>query len=534
MIKEFAEKIYGFAYSKTHNSTDAADLSQEILLNLYTTDLSEVGNMNAFVHTVCRYTWSKFLSKNKREWDSVTLSGEVGDYFDFRDDCTPEQLVIERETYDKIRREVMYLSGIRRDIIIMKYYDRMNASEIGEKLGLNPSTVRWHLSKIKTDLKERFEMKDEIYRAQKLSVGHWGWYKNQVYTALSSDILMQNICIVCRQSPKTIEEISRIIGVAAVYLEDKISSLCSMDYMIAENGRYRTNFFIRDADFQIAHAKYEFEHVSEIANIYFDSVKPVLHELRKIGFVGHALDENQLMWDFLAYFMMREIGRIDEQMIKDLGLDHSAPMRPDGSKHWVRAYVPDGVVLASEKFPPYLRDFYENAMTFGISCDSNETGRVRSYKYSCLGIGGIDGFMSCNTAIWEKTASLERTGTQIDALDREQFSSLAEKGFIEIKNGKCRMNFPYLTYSERIRADELFDGCVSETDRKKIYTLFTGYAKYIDRFIPTYITSNERAHYKTSYDPHVAILWYLLREGKLLKPSINDAACAIVFEESEA
>ncbi len=534
LIKRYAEKIYGFAYSKTRKSTDAADLSQEILLNLCTADLSGVANMDAFIYTVCRYTWSKFLAKNKREWDSVTPSGELGDYFEFRDDITPEKLVIENEDYEKIRREVMYLSGIRRDIIIMKYYDRMNAAEIGKQLGINPSTVRWHLSKIRNDLKERIDMKDEIYRPQKLSIGHYGWYKNSVYTALSTDILMQNICIVCRDKPKSVEEISHQIGVAAIYLEDKIESLCSMDYMTEANGKYRTNFFIQDADFKIAHAKYELEHVGEIAEIYFSAVMSVLPELKKIGFVGHDIGDNQIIWDILAYFMLREIGRFDEKMIAELKLEHVAPMRPDGSKHWLRAHVPDKVVLESDKMTPELREFYEKAMKFGISCDSNDNGRIRTYKYECLGIGGIKKFMSSQAGIWEKTAFLDRTDAVIDPLDREQFSSLADSGLISITDGKCRLNFPYLTYSERLKFDSILDGCLNDSERGKIYPLFTNYAEYIDRFIPPYITANERSHYKTSYDPHVAILWHLLKEGHLSFPENPNAACAIAYEEYEA
>ena len=212
MIREYAEKIYGFAYSKTGNSSDAADLSQEILLNLCTVNFDGVENRNAFIHTVCRYTWAKFLRKNKPAWDAVTVSGDVSDYVDFTEHETPEDRVIERETYDRLRREVLYLSGIRREIIILYYYERMNASEIGARLGLAPSTVRWHLSKIRGDLKERITMTDEIYRPRKLNIGHSGWVKNSVYAALESDILMQNICWLCRKVSLSIEDISRTLG----------------------------------------------------------------------------------------------------------------------------------------------------------------------------------------------------------------------------------------------------------------------------------------------------------------------------------
>ncbi|MBO5257495.1 MAG: RNA polymerase sigma factor, partial [Clostridia bacterium] len=328
MIRRYAEKIYGFAYSKTGNSADAADLSQEILLNLCTADFTDVENPDAFIYTVSRYTWAKFLRKIKSAWDAVTVSGELEDYVDFTDHETPEERVIAQETYDRLRREVMYLSGIRREILILHYYDRLNATEIGERLKMPPSTVRWHLSGIRGDLKERLTMTDEIYRPKKLNVGHYGYWKSSVYAALESDILMQNIVYICRRKPLSVEDISRTLGVAAVYLEDKIADLCSMEYMIETNGKYRTNFFIRDVTFDLAHLRYRMEHTPFVAEEFDRVLNAVWDELIGVGFVGCDLPENDLKWDIYAYFLMRVIGRFDDRMIAELGLEHGAPMRP--------------------------------------------------------------------------------------------------------------------------------------------------------------------------------------------------------------
>lgn len=533
LIKRYAEKIYGFAYSKTRKTTDAADLSQEILLNLCTVDLSGVANMDAFIYTVCRYTWSKFLAKNKREWDSVTPSGEIGDYFEFRDDITPEKLVIENEDYEKIRREVMYLSGIRRDIIIMKYYDRLNAAEIGKRLGINPSTVRWHLSKIRNDLKERIDMKDEIYRPQKLSFSNYGpiCYNHtyNTYTNLKNDVLMQNICIVCRNNAKTIEEISHILGVAAFYIEDKLSSLCSMDYMSKEHGKYLTNFFIKDIDFIIADTKYEFIHSKNIAEIYCKSVKSVLPDLKKVGFAGYDLDDNQLMWDILIYFLHHEI----KQTQNDLGIKIDLPMRADGSRQLITASVSKNTVLENPKFPEELREFYQ--ATNSSKRYKSFNASIMSMKYSCLGFINLNGFDSYKNIIWKKISELQRKNEPIPFLDRETFAELACKKYITITDDHyCRMNFPYFTYTEKLKINDILQNCVSKSDRDKIYCIFSNYADYIDKFIPTSTLPNNLKNIKLLFTPHVAILWYLLKEGHLSFPENPDAACAIAYEEYEA
>lgn len=534
MIRRYAEKIYGFAYSRTGNSTDAADLSQEILLNLCTADFTDIQCMDAFIYTVCRYTWSKFLRKNKPAWDAVTVSGELSDYVDFTDHDTPEDRVVQRETYDRLRREVMYLSGVRRDIIILYYYDRLNATEIGGRLGLAPSTVRWHLSKIRSDLKERITMTDEIYRPTKLSIGHYGWYKNDVYSALESDILMQNICYICRGQALSIEEISRTLGVAAVYLEDKITRLLSMEYMVEQNGKYRTNFFIQDVPFKLAHLRYQMEHVPFVAEEYYRTLNSVMADLRAVGFVGCDLPENELMWDMFAYFLMREIGRTDDRMIADLHLGHGAPMRPDGSKHWVRAGVSKEELDASPEMTDEMHVYIENTGSYGLKSSSNFDGSVRSYQFDLKLFGWQSGYGrnldSHHISALAKAADLERRNAAVDEFDREQFAMLARDGYITITDGRVKLNLPYFTREERAKVDEILDRAAETMDREAIYAKFTGYAAYIDEFIPDYISANERAHHKTSFDPHAAVLWHLVDTGRLYIPKNLGAACTMVYE----
>ncbi|MGN1345886.1 MAG: RNA polymerase sigma factor, partial [Eubacteriales bacterium] len=518
-------------------STDAADLSQEILLNLCTVDLTEIQCMDAFLRTVCRYTWSKFLRKNKPAWDTVTVSGELSDYVDFTDGDTPEEHVIQCEVYDRLRREVMYLSGVRRDIILLHYYDRKNAPEIGKRLGLAPSTVRWHLSRIRSDLKERITMTDEIYRPQKLSIGHYGNWHSDVYRALESDILMQNICLICRRQALSIEDISRTLGVAAVYLEDKISRLLSMDYMVEQNGKFRTNFFIQDVPFKLAHLRYQMEHVPFVAEQYYRAVSSVFPDIQAVGFVGYGLPENELMWDILTYFLMREISRTDDRMLQELHLEHGAPMRPYGSRHWVRAGVSQEELNASPEMTDDMRVYLEKTGTYGLKSSSNFDGTVRSYQFDLKLFGETARygrmFDSYYVSALAKAAELERRGETIDDFDREQFAMMVRDGYIVVEEDKVRMNLPYFTRAERAKVDALLDGAADTMERDAIYRRFTGYASYIDRFLPDYVSVNERAHYKTSFDPHAAVLWHLTETGRLRLPANLAAACTVLYEWGE-
>ncbi len=107
----------------------------------------------------------------------------------------------------------MYLSRIRREIIITYYYENKKGAEIAKALGISPSTVRWHMKETKTILKERMEMTktNEIYNPQQLSISINGQGNCKGMNGLTSDLIMKNICIICREKPLSIEEIARMI-----------------------------------------------------------------------------------------------------------------------------------------------------------------------------------------------------------------------------------------------------------------------------------------------------------------------------------
>ena len=146
-------------------------------------------------------------------------------------DAQPEQDVLRREELRQLRQEILYLSALRRKIMISFYYDEKKGDEIARELSIPASTVRWHLKQAKETIKERMNMAENtLYQPVHLWIGHNGNVKSPVYDDLRHDNLTQNICWVCREKALTVEEIARTLGVAAVYLEYKLEKLLEMEY----------------------------------------------------------------------------------------------------------------------------------------------------------------------------------------------------------------------------------------------------------------------------------------------------------------
>lgn len=248
LIKEYAKKILGFAYSKTQNHSEAQDLSQDILLQLCRIDFTSknIENMDGYIYRVCQYTWSNFVRKNICAWNtaeydelSAVASGE-----------TPDGDVIRSELYARLRQEIMYLGKGKRDAVVLFYYEGKSGSKISQILNVPASTVRWYLSESRKILKERIEMVEGIYSPIRLKVFYNGSCNESTMAGLGADLLVENICIVCAKKALSIEEIARTMGMSAAFIENKLDGLLNMNYIEKTGaGKYRTTFYIKDRDF---------------------------------------------------------------------------------------------------------------------------------------------------------------------------------------------------------------------------------------------------------------------------------------------
>ena len=129
LIAEYAKKIYGFAWSKTHHYQDAEDLSQNILLTICQIDFSskDISDMDRYVYRVCQYTWSNFVRRNMPVWEGIGYNDEMDNTVS-KENIDDE--IIKNELYQKLRREIMYLGKTKREITILFYYENKIGKEI--------------------------------------------------------------------------------------------------------------------------------------------------------------------------------------------------------------------------------------------------------------------------------------------------------------------------------------------------------------------------------------------------------------------
>ena len=543
-VLKYAKKIFGFAYSKTHNTHDAEDLSQEILFQILNkqTDFSDIENMDAYVYRVCCYTWSNYLRKNKPAWNMINCSEQL--VLSIPSDENIEQELIDRELFDKLRQEIMYLSRTRRDITIMYYYENKSGDEIAKILGIPSATVRWHMSETKTILKERIEMTDTnmIYKPVKLTVGHNGWVQNYDMNGLASDLIMQNICVICREKPLSIEEIARTLGIAAIYLEDKINKLLYMDYLKeCKKGKYQTTFYISGTNDYIFGMRFEYENIMDFALPIYEMVKHCLPAVKKENILSGEFSDDFLMYSWIMLYASFFCDKLTECINKKSGIFWTRPKRKDGSEHFVGAYFP---IIIPDKIKAD-KDFYEYLIrSGGCGVKTRVRGKASSLQCDQNEFGGWRVFEGDDLARLIRVNEIAESNEVPSDFDKEAIAIMCDKGYVTVKNGKPVILVPVINIEN---AKKIFDFGNTETPDAEYNALIKGFIDRFDEFadriikersvfaktLPKSLDKNELNYVITQSCGFSmqGIIYALHRNGYLYTPSDDEKKriCTLIF-----
>lgn len=162
-----------------------------------------------------------------------------------------EYFGLDETLYDEIRSKIAGLSRMYRDIIVLHYYDNLSCREISQRLGIPEGTVTWRLSEGRKKLKkECMDMTEQALRPVKMSIrihgnGNYNGKDIPFPWTYIDDALSQNILYHCYREPQGVEDLSKLCGVPAYYIEDTLKRLLDREAIIEPTkGRYLTDFII--------------------------------------------------------------------------------------------------------------------------------------------------------------------------------------------------------------------------------------------------------------------------------------------------
>lgn len=301
VIEGYIEKVYGYSIRHTYSRDEADELSQEILFTAIR-ELPELRDDSRFepwlwgVASNVTKSFRRSMGKNRAMYSFDVL--EEIPYEDF-DDSENEEI------YDVLRTKIAMLSEIYRNIIILHYYDGLSTKEISEKLNIPEGTVTWRLSEGRKKLKKELnEMTETALRPIHMNIGIYG---NGDYDGKAkpfpdvyiNDALSQNILYYSYEKACTAEELAKLCGVPAYYIEERINHLLKHEAMIeTSKGKYQTDFIIWSDKYGIYCEENAEKALMPLMDDLLNALKEISAEAMKLDFYKAEKSESDLFYLF--------------------------------------------------------------------------------------------------------------------------------------------------------------------------------------------------------------------------------------------
>ncbi len=303
LTTEYLPKVYGFAVTKAFSYDEAEDLCAEIICELYRSLLksAKIYNIDGYVWQISMHVYSKFVSSKKKN-EGISIDGIEIPFFDNYFDDDSEQLM-------QLRREISFLTKLRREIVFSYYYENKSIAAISSAMQLPIGTVKWHLNKARNELKEGFIMERKIGKLglkpiKAKNIGHSGDPgSNGGPEFYLNDSLNLNIVYSVYFEPKTREEIAEELGVTPVFIEDKISFLEDNGFLVRQaKNRYTTYVRFEPETFSLEEIenchKKQHEIAEYLAGEYVDSIRKAVANYPNVYIPGG----NRELFEAVAIF----------------------------------------------------------------------------------------------------------------------------------------------------------------------------------------------------------------------------------------
>lgn len=330
--RNFMEKVFYFCLKKTGDPNSAeelcSDISFAVISALKKGAVPE--NFAAWVWQVARNRHADYAEK-RRIWRERTGDADISEYDDLDDGSeAPIDRLIRDEDLMLMRRELAFISGEYRLVIVAFYINDRSISDISRSLNLPEGTVKSKLHRARKILKEGINMAREFgsrsYKPEDVTF-------NASYSSPSPEGLpwsavdrktQKNILLEASNNPSTVEELAIALGIAVPYMEEEVEILTKATLLKKDGDKYVTNFPILSAETQkeiyhigVSRAKQRAEYVANIAN---DS----LEKIRALGCVRNGKISN----DDLKWWVVCSICHVSSMISSDF----RAPLRENGER----------------------------------------------------------------------------------------------------------------------------------------------------------------------------------------------------------
>ena len=431
ILVNYVDKILSFSQNHTYSRDEAEELTQEIFLQAMK-NLSTIKDMDKFeswLWGVANNTLKSFRRERGREremYSSEDIDAQVYyDEYDFG----------QGEVYEILRKNILQLSADYRDIIVMFYYDNLTSRAISERLNIPEGTVRYRLSIGRNKLKEEINIMNEIVlKPIKLNL-----YTNGSYSGVPrmylNDALSHNILYQAYKDTKSIGELSKVLGVPAYYIEDRIAMLEKCGTITRPTqSTILSDILIYDESI----CKYDESMAKECMNAVSKDIKKRAATLK----VQTLMPERILVADFTQFEL--------ECLFTLMAFDHLGKKYNKLAAEWVPP---------SEKFDGGNWEFHAETDEYKNVFFYDNRNSIKTEKHTISHIVYVldKPHETPNAMRQEQIKVCEKIikGENINENEKEAAAIAIKNGFIKKTGDKLELNIPYFSIDEYERFKKL-------------------------------------------------------------------------------
>ncbi len=143
LLERFRADLVNQAYSLLGSQQDAEDVAQESLLRVYLDlhKLREPKKLGNWLRTINRCRALELRRKSQRLKEQRLATGQA--HTIMAPDASPEA----QETNVAVLREVDQLPEAYREVVVLRYWEKLSTEEIAARLGIPSGTVRSRLTR---------------------------------------------------------------------------------------------------------------------------------------------------------------------------------------------------------------------------------------------------------------------------------------------------------------------------------------------------------------------------------------------------
>lgn len=163
LYRRYFPRVYAYVAYRIGQGWDTEDVVAEIFTSvvksLHTFEYRGEGSFAAWVFRIASNAINLFYRQHHGDTETPLLD----DLPDIRgSDADPEEAVIRKERFRRLRDRISTLSPRRQEIITLKFFGELRNHEIAAVVGLDERTVASHLCRAVEDLQRRYA--DELDR----------------------------------------------------------------------------------------------------------------------------------------------------------------------------------------------------------------------------------------------------------------------------------------------------------------------------------------------------------------------------------